>query len=84
MTIKNVGTILDRSNGFLDRSNGFFTSMVDHLVVNESGDKDWSEALKWLDNQAQKKGISFYDQVFEMLYRNDKNQSATEWFKTKN
>ena len=40
--------------------------------------------IKWLDIQAQKKGITFYDMVFEVLYTNDINSKAKTWLKTRN
>ena len=40
--------------------------------------------IKWLDAQAQKKGITFYDMVFEVLYNNDINSKAKTWLQTRN
>ena len=42
------------------------------------------DGIKWLDDQAQKKGITFYDMVFEVLYKHDVNSKAKEWLSTRN
>ena len=62
----------------------FFTKMVDELVEFSEHDPDLSEGIKWLDGQAQKKGLSFYDMVFEVLYKHDVNSKAKEWLDTRN
>ena len=46
-----------------------------------------TEVMKMLleiDDQAQKKGITFYDMVFEVLYKHDVNSKAKEWLSTRN
>ena len=45
-----------------------------------------TEVMKMLleiDDQAQKKGITFYDMVFEVLYKHDVNSKAKEWLEYK-
>jgi len=59
-------------------SQAFFSKMVDELV------EELSDGIKWLDDQAQKKGITFYDMVFEVLYKHDVNSKAKEWLNTRN
>ena len=44
-------------------SQTFFTKMVDELVEFSEHDPELSDGLKWLDGEAQKKGLSFYDMV---------------------
>lgn len=63
----------------IGKSNQFFTKMVDELVQFAEYDPKLLDSIKWLDGQARKKGISFYDQVFETLYKHDINQKAREW-----
>ena len=58
--------------------------MVDELVEFSTHDAELADGIKWLDNQAQKKGITFYDMVFEVLYRHDINSKAQNWLKTRN
>ncbi len=65
-------------------SHTFFERMVDELVEFSQHDPELADGIKWLDGQAQKKGISFYDMVFEVLYRHDINSKAKEWLKSIN
>ena len=58
--------------------------MVDELVVFSQYDPELADSIKWLDDQAQKKGITFYDMVFETLYKHDVNQKANDWLNTRN
>ena len=52
-------------------SHNFFNKMVDELIDFSEFDPELADGIKWLDIQAQKKGISFYDMVFEVLYKHD-------------
>ena len=65
-------------------SNTFFTKMIDELVEFSEHDPELSDGIKWLDAQAQKKGLTFYDMVFEVLYKHDINSKAKEWINSKN
>ena len=65
-------------------SHTFFTKMVDELVEFSEHDPELSDGLKWLDGQAQKKGISFYDMVYQVLYKHDVNSKAKEWLNSRN
>ena len=65
-------------------SHTFFTNMVDELVVFSEHDPELSDGIKWLDGQAQKKGLSFYDMVFEILYKHDVNSKAKDWLNSRN
>jgi len=58
--------------------------MVDELVEYSRYDPKLADGIKWLDEQAQKKGISFYDMVFEVLYRHDINSKAAAWLHSRN
>ena len=62
----------------------FFTKMVDELVEFSEHDPDLSEGIKWLDGQAQKKGLSFYDMVFEVLYKHDVKSKAKDCLNSRN
>ena len=64
-------------------SQAFFSKMVDELVEFSEFDPELSDGIKWLDNQALKKGITFYDMVFEVLYKHDVNSKAKDWLKYK-
>ena len=65
-------------------SHTFFTKMVDELVEFSEHDPELSDGLKWLDGEAQKKGLSFYDMVYQVLYKHDVNSKAKEWLDSRN
>ena len=65
-------------------SRNFFTKMVDELIDFSEFDPELADGIKWLDNQAQKKGISFYDMVFEVLYKHDVDNKAKSWLSSRN
>ena len=65
-------------------SRTFFTRMVDELVEFSEHDPELSDGLKWLDGEAQKKGLSFYDMVYQVLYKHDVNSKAKEWMNSRN
>lgn len=67
-----------------DPSTGFFVNMCDELVNFSEFDPALEDAIKWIDEQAKKKGISFYDMVFELLYKHDINSKAKNWIQNKN
>jgi len=66
------------------KSHNFFRKMVDELVEFSAHDPELADGIKWLDGQAQKKGITFYDMVFEVLYSHDVTSKAKNWLKTRN
>jgi len=68
----------------MPESHSFFTKMVDELVEFSEYDPELSDGIKWLDEQAQKKGLSFYDMVFHVLYKHDINTKAKEWLHSRN
>ena len=65
-------------------SRTFFTNMVDEPVEFSEHDPELSDGIKWLDGQAQKKGLTFYDMVFEILYKHDVNSKAKDWLNSRN
>ena len=76
--------ILYRKAPVMLESHSFFTNMVDELIEFSEYDPELADGIKWLDEQAQKKGISFYDMVFEVLYKHDINSKAKNWLNTRN
>ena len=68
----------------MHESHSFFNKMVDELVEFSEYDPELSDGIKWLDTQAQKKGLTFYDMVFEVLNKHDINSKAKEWINSKN
>lgn len=65
-------------------SHTFFVKMVDELIEFSEYDPELADGIKWLDGKAQEKGISFYDMVFEVLYKHDVNCKAKDWLEKRN
>ncbi len=65
-------------------SHSFFTKMVDELVEFSEYDPELAYGIIWLDTLAQKKGISFYDMVFDVLFKHDINSKAKCWLNSRN
>jgi len=61
-----------------------FTNLVDDLVKNAEFDQELKEAIEFLDLEAQRKVISFYDVVFERLYQYDAKTKAKDWLNSRN
>nr|AIF04630.1 hypothetical protein [uncultured marine thaumarchaeote KM3_175_E11]AIF20201.1 hypothetical protein [uncultured marine thaumarchaeote KM3_88_G03] len=72
------------NQSIMSESQTFFTKMVDELVEFSEHDPELSDGLKWLDGEAQKKGLSFYDMVYQVLYKHDVNSKAKEWLDSRN
>ena len=66
------------------QDNTFFTKMVDELVELSAFDVELAHGIKYLDEQAHKRGISFYDMFFEVIYNHEVNKKASDWFKDRN
>ena len=65
------------------KDNTFFNKMVDELIEFSEYDPELKDGIKWLDSQAIMKGISFYDMVYQILYKHDVNEKAREWLTNK-
>jgi len=68
----------------MSESQTFFTKMVAELEEISEHDPELSDGLKRLDGEAQKKGLSFYDMVYQVLYKHDVNSKAKEWLYSRN
>jgi len=68
----------------MHESHSFFNKMIDELVEFSEYDPELSDGIKWLDEQAQKKGLTFYDMVYQVLYRHDVNSKAKDWLNSRN
>ena len=66
------------------KSHNFFRKMVDELIDFSEYDPELADGIKWLDSEAQKKGITFYDMVFQVLYTHDIDIKAKQWLKSRN
>ena len=58
-----------------------FNKMVDDLVVFSEHDDELAEGIRYLDSEARKNGVSFYDMVYKILYQHDVSEKAKEWIK---
>ena len=62
----------------------FFEALVDELVELSEHDPELAGGIRWLDERARGRGISFYDMVFEVLYRHDLDSKARVWMGSRN
>lgn len=46
-----------------------FTKMIDEIIEFGEDDPKLKEGLQWADKQAWKKGITFYDMMYTIMYR---------------
>ena len=70
-------------NRMLEEDQTFFTKMVDELVKDAEHDPELKEGMQWVDGEAFRKGKSFYDMVYEILYRHDVRDKAKDWLHKK-
>ena len=62
----------------------FFTEMCDELKLMSETDDELADGLKWIDDEAKKLGVSFYEMIFITLHKDDIKMKAEEWMKTRN
>jgi hypothetical protein len=60
-----------------------FAKKIDNLVILSEYDPELADGIKWLDQQAQKSGISFYEMVFNVLCKHEIKKKANTWLKEK-
>lgn len=58
--------------------------MVDELVDFAEHDPELKDGLKYLDEEAFKRGITFYEMVFHVLHVYDTDKRAKEWRNNRN
>ena len=61
----------------------FFNHMVDELVEFSEYDPELADGIAWLDVQARKSNVSFYDKVYEVLLKHEARTKAKEWLKSR-
>ena len=59
--------------------NSFFIKMIDDLVEFSKHDKELNDGIKYIDKQAQEKGISFYEMIYAILFQHDMNQRVNDF-----
>jgi|TARA_Y100001949_G_C15826424_1_gene260103 hypothetical protein len=57
--------------------------VVDDLIDFADNDPELKDGIRWVDKQANEKGISFYDMVYEILYKHETRSKAKEWLDNK-
>lgn len=62
----------------------FFTTLVDRLVEMSEHDPELADGIRWLDKQAQERDITFYDMIFDVLYKHGMGSRAEEWLHSRN
>ncbi len=63
--------------------NEFFKDMLDELVDFSEYDHTLAEGLRWIDSQAQKRGISFYQMCYIVLDKLNNHERTKEWLASK-
>ena len=61
----------------------FFEQNMDDLVLFSKDDPELADGIRWVDEQAQKKGVSFYDECYRLLYNHDVKIKAKDWLQNK-
>jgi len=57
-----------------------FRNKVDCIVLGAQNDPVLKEGLKYIDEQAQHRGITFYEMMFFVVYMDVQKTSVREWF----
>jgi len=60
-----------------------FTKLVDEFVILSDDDPELKDGLSFLDKEAHKRGITFYDMMYEVFLKHDQNKRVKEWMKDK-
>ena len=60
-------------------ASSLFRALVDELVEFSECDPELADGLKWLDKEAQRRGIDFYEMAFIVLHRYDTEERAKNW-----
>ena len=57
--------------------------MVDKLVLNTVPGSEFAAGIKWMDEQAKEKGISFYEEAYIVFTKHMANKLAQQWNESK-
>lgn len=60
-----------------------FIEIMDDLTLKAEKDSELAEGLKWIDGQASRKGISFYEAALMILRKHMAEKYAKEWLRDK-
>lgn len=56
-----------------------FTNMADELVEFAEYDSELAEGLRFIDREAQKRGITFYEMLYKVIDDYGTDSKAKEW-----
>lgn len=59
-----------------------FRDKVDCIVLGAQSDPELKEGLKYIDEEAQHRGITFYEMIFFVVYMHTDRTSVKEWVST--
>ena len=63
---------------------GKFTEMVDELLLVECDkDPELKESMAWLDGEARRLGLDYYDMICKIVLDNEASKNAKEWLSKK-
>ena len=48
--------------------NAMFTRLIDELVESSQSDPELASGIRWIDEQARRNGVSFYEMAADILY----------------
>ncbi len=60
-----------------------FMHMVDELVAFSEHDPELADGIKWLDHESRRRNVSFYEMVFHVLNREDNDNKAKKWMRSR-
>lgn len=60
-----------------------FMKMVDEMVMSAERDSELAEGLKWIDIQARRNGVTFYEMALIILKKHMAEKRAREWLKAR-
>jgi hypothetical protein len=61
----------------------YFRESIDDLVLFSEHDPELAEGFRWLDKEATRRKITFYEMAYFVLHRYDVDQKAKEWMTKK-
>lgn len=61
-----------------EKQRKFFCQMVDECIL-DNNDREWREAMAFVDGEANRQGITFYDLVLQLYEDNEILKRVDEW-----
>ena len=67
-----------------DHPDNEFKKLIDNIVISCDNDQELADGIRWIDAQANEKGIGFYDMAMMILRKHLAERRAKEWLEHKN